>query len=129
MDRYAAAHQDPKGSGEARSKSLQMIHDEHLKGKLMGRVTFITGCSSGLGIETARALYATGVALYLTAYNLPKVKSALPDIITSDRVHLPELGLVSLDSVHACAAEFLSKSQTLDIFIADADQGLSRRQD
>ncbi|KIM95468.1 hypothetical protein OIDMADRAFT_133972 [Oidiodendron maius Zn] len=120
MDRYAAVHQNIKGPGDSRPTALQIIRDANLEDKLAGRVAFITGCSSGIGVETARALYATGATLYLTARDLAKAKSALPDIITSDRVHLLELDLMSLDSVRACAAEFLSKSQTLNIFIANA---------
>jgi NAD(P)-dependent dehydrogenase (short-subunit alcohol dehydrogenase family) len=120
MDKYAAVHQNIKGPGDARPTALQIIQDESLEGKLIDSVVFITGCSSGIGIETARALYATGATLYLTARDLDKAKSALLDIITSDRVHLLELDLMSLDSVRACAAEFLSKSQTLNIFIANA---------
>jgi NAD(P)-dependent dehydrogenase (short-subunit alcohol dehydrogenase family) len=120
MDGYAAAHQNIKGPGDARPTALQIIHDEQLEGKLSGRVALITGCSSGIGVETARALYAAGATLYLTARDLAKAKSALPDIITSDRVHLLELDLMSLDSVRACATEFLSKSQILNIFVANA---------
>ena len=120
MDRYAEVHQTIKGPGDARPTALQIIRDENLEGKLTGRVAFITGCSSGIGIETARALYTTGATLYLTARDLAKAKSALPEIISSDRVHLLEIDLMSLDSVRACAAEFLSKSQTLNIFIANA---------
>ena len=120
MERYAAVHKNIKGPGDARPTALQIIHDENLEGKLTGHVALITGCSSGIGIETARALYATGVTLYLTARDLAKAKSTLPDIIASDRVHLLKLDLMSLDSVRACATEFLSKSQTLNIFIANA---------
>jgi NAD(P)-dependent dehydrogenase (short-subunit alcohol dehydrogenase family) len=120
MDRYAAVHQNIKGPGDARPTALQIIHDENLEGKLTGYVALITGCSSGIGIETARALYATGATLYLTARDLAKAKSALPDIITSDRVHLLKLDLMSLGSVRACATEFLSESRTLNIFVANA---------
>jgi NAD(P)-dependent dehydrogenase (short-subunit alcohol dehydrogenase family) len=121
MDRYAALHKNIKGPGDARPTALQIVQDENLEGKLTGRVALITGCSSGIGIETARALHATGATLSLTARDLGKAKSALPEIITSDRVHLLELDLMSLDSVRACTAKFLSKSQTLNIFIANAD--------
>jgi NAD(P)-dependent dehydrogenase (short-subunit alcohol dehydrogenase family) len=118
--KYLAAYNSPNGAGDARPTALQIIKDENLEGKLEEKVIFITGCSSGIGIETARALFATGATLYLTARNLEKANAALPDLITSERVHILELDLNSLDSVRACAKEFLSKSKKLNIFIANA---------
>jgi NAD(P)-dependent dehydrogenase (short-subunit alcohol dehydrogenase family) len=118
--KYESVHQSPKGPGDARPTALEIIKDENLEGKLAGKVIFITGCSSGIGIETARALFVTGATLYLTARDLAKAKAALPDLITSNRVHILDLDLDSLDSVRACAADFLSKSKTLNIFIANA---------
>ncbi|TVY30078.1 Retinol dehydrogenase [Lachnellula hyalina] len=108
------------GSGDARPTAFQIIKDENLEGKLEGKVILITGCSSGLGIETARALATTGATLYLTARDLEKAKKALGGLIASPRVHLLELDLNSLASVRACANEFLSKSSALNIFIANA---------
>lgn len=118
--RYTTVHQSPQGPGDARPTALQIIQDENLDSKLQGKVVLITGCSSGIGIETAKALHTTGATLYLTARNLEKAKSALGDLVSSPRVHLLELDLESLDSVRACAKEFLSKSSQLNIFIANA---------
>jgi NADP-dependent 3-hydroxy acid dehydrogenase YdfG len=39
----------------------------------------ITGCSSGIGIETARAMKATGAHVIATARDLNKGKKALAD--------------------------------------------------
>jgi NAD(P)-dependent dehydrogenase (short-subunit alcohol dehydrogenase family) len=118
--KYASAHKSTNGPGDARPTALQIIKDEDLLDKMHGKVVLITGCSSGIGIETARAFYATGATLFLTARDLTKAKSAIPDLVNSDRVHLLELDLNSFKSVRACAAEFLSKSKTLNIFIANA---------
>ncbi|KAH8589162.1 short-chain dehydrogenase [Bisporella sp. PMI_857] len=107
--KYTAVHQSPNGPGDARPTALQIIQDEALE-----------GCSSGLGVETAKALFVTGATLYLTARDLTKAKTALGDLISSPRVHLLELDLNSLASVRTCASIFLSKSQTLNIFIANA---------
>ena len=118
--KYESVHESPNGPGDARPSALQIIKDEKLEGQLAGKVILITGCSSGIGIETARTLFTTGATLYLTARDLTKAKAALPDLIDSDRVHILQLDLESLDSVRACGSEFLSKSKTLNIFIANA---------
>jgi NAD(P)-dependent dehydrogenase (short-subunit alcohol dehydrogenase family) len=44
----------------------------------------------------------------------------MPELVASERVHLLELDLNSLESVRACANTFLSQSNTLNIFIANA---------
>lgn len=118
--RYAAVHQSPKGPGDSRPTALQVIKDEDVAGKLPGKVVLITGCSSGLGVETAKALLDTGATLYLTARDISKAKTALGDIAVHERVHLLGLNLDSLADVRKCAAEFLSRSPRLDILIANA---------
>jgi NAD(P)-dependent dehydrogenase (short-subunit alcohol dehydrogenase family) len=118
--KYEQVHESPNGPGDARPTALQIIKDENLEGKLDGKVILITGCSSGIGIETAHALATTGATLFLTARDLEKAKKGLGDLVTSPRVSLLELDLNALASVRAAASEFLSKSTTLNIFIANA---------
>ncbi|KAH8673571.1 hypothetical protein BX600DRAFT_480032 [Xylariales sp. PMI_506] len=118
--RYAASHIKPKGPGDKRPTALQIVRDERREGDLEGKVILITGCSSGLGIETARALKATGATLFATARNLEKARAALGDILNGDRVTLLKLDLESLASVRSCVAEFKAKSQTLNVLITNA---------
>lgn len=118
--RYSAAHESPNGPGDSRPTALQIIRDEGVENALAGKVILITGCSSGLGIDTARALYETGATLYLTARDTKKATSALSDIIHSPRINVLHLDLSSLSSVRACAEEFISKSQSLNILIENA---------
>ena len=47
MSRYAAAHKETQGPGDARPTALDVVRDEGLGGKLGGRVFLITGASSG----------------------------------------------------------------------------------
>ncbi|CAF3496225.1 hypothetical protein SNK03_005821 [Fusarium graminearum] len=119
-DRYVAVHEAANGPGDARPTADQIIKDENLEGKLKDHVIFLTGCSAGIGVDTAKALYLTGATLYLTARNLDKAKTALGDLVQDDRVHLLELDLESLDSVRSCAAKFLSESLKLNILICNA---------
>ena len=118
--RYAEAHVSTKGAGDARPTALGIIKDEGLEGKLSDKVVLITGCSSGLGIETARAMSATGAKVYCTARDEAKGRKALEGILEPGRVELLLLDLNSLESVRACAKEFLSKSDKLNIIINNA---------
>ncbi|KAL4877040.1 short-chain dehydrogenase [Aspergillus karnatakaensis] len=118
--KYPAAHKTLNGPGDARPTALQIIEDEQLKGKWSDKVALITGCSSGIGIETAKAIHATGATVFATARNLEKAKSALGSFLDNDNVHLLELNLESLASVRKAAEEFLSKSNRLDVLITNA---------
>ena len=110
MSRYAEAHSTPSGPGDARPTALQIIRDEGAEGKLAGKVIVITGTSSGIGIETARALKLTGAKLFLTARNLAKAKIALGNIVEPGRVELVEMDNTSLDSVRSAAKTIIEKS-------------------
>jgi NAD(P)-dependent dehydrogenase (short-subunit alcohol dehydrogenase family) len=89
--------------------------------KLTDKTILITGCSSGIGIETARALKATSARLFLTARDLAKGRKALGDILEKDQVDLLHLDLNSLASVRKFAAEFLEASgNKLNILINNA---------
>ncbi|OJJ97792.1 hypothetical protein ASPACDRAFT_1889726 [Aspergillus aculeatus ATCC 16872] len=118
--KYAAAHESPNGPGDARPTAQTIIDDQHLRDKLTGKAILITGCSSGIGVETARALHTTGATLYLTVRDTAKAKKNLGDLAASPRVHLLHLDLNSLDSVRACAADLQSRTTALHILIANA---------
>ncbi|CAN9321889.1 unnamed protein product [Alternaria alternata] len=121
MSRYAEAHANPAGPGDARPTALQIIKDEGVEGKLAGKVIVITGTSSGIGIETARVLKLTGAKLLLTARNLEKAKIALDDILEPERVELVEMDNTSLESVRRAAKDILEKSNNqVNILINNA---------
>ncbi|PYH29646.1 short-chain dehydrogenase [Aspergillus neoniger CBS 115656] len=98
--KYAAAHQSPQGPGDARPTALQIIKDQNLEDKLSDKTILITGCSSGLGVETARALHITGATLYLTVRDVKKAEANLGDLAKSPRVHFLHLELNTLDSLN-----------------------------
>ena len=121
MSRYAEAHANPSGPGDDRPTALQIVQDEGIKGKLAGKVIVITGTSSGIGIETARALSLTGAKLLLTARNLEKAKTALNGILEPGRVELVEMDNTSLESVRGAAKNILEKSNNqVNILINNA---------
>ncbi|KAL5335479.1 hypothetical protein BJX70DRAFT_401574 [Aspergillus crustosus] len=121
---YFRFHGLKRGLGDPwifRIVALQVIHDKKLEGQLTDHSILITGVSSRIGLKTARALFATGATLYLTARNLEKAQIALgEELAQSPRVHLLHLDLESLDSVRACITKLLSKTKELNILIANA---------
>ncbi|WYZ36164.1 hypothetical protein EsH8_XI_000047 [Colletotrichum jinshuiense] len=120
MSRYAEAHISPQGAGDARPTALQIVEDEGLEDKLEDKVIVVTGTSSGIGIETARALAATGARLFLTARNLTKAQAALAGIFNPDHMDIVEMDQESLESVRGAAKQILSRTDTINILINNA---------
>jgi len=123
--KYVAAHVSPQGPGDARPTALDIIKDEDLIGKLSDKVIMITGCSSGIGIETARALYQTGAHLILTVRDDKKGSEVVNDIITNSpvkggNIELLHLELDSLAQIRQAATQFLSNHKQLNILINNA---------
>ncbi|KAK5124643.1 hypothetical protein LTR85_001356 [Meristemomyces frigidus] len=121
---YARQHAHPQGPGDARPTALQVVEDEGLVGKLNDMTIIITGCSAGLGIETARALHATGAKLFLTVRNKEKGEAVIRDILRTSpgkgSIELILMDLSDLSSVKAAAADFLSRSERLNVLIENA---------
>jgi NAD(P)-dependent dehydrogenase (short-subunit alcohol dehydrogenase family) len=98
--------------------------DEALEGvDLQGKLVLITGGSSGLGQESARALAAKGAHVVLTARDVAKGRSVVEGIVGSTGnagIELEELELGSLESVHAFATRFLARHDRLDVLLNNA---------
>ncbi|KAL9560724.1 hypothetical protein ACKAV7_015041 [Fusarium commune] len=126
MSRYAKVHINPQGPGDVRPTALQIVKDEDLLGKLTERVVLITGGNQGIGLETARALHATGATVYITARSPAKIEQGINDIVSWPEakskapVYGIELRLDSLKSVRAAAKDFLAKVDRLNILILNA---------
>ena len=134
MGPYTAAHANPQGAGDARPTALQIIRDEGVAGKFGGKVIVITGASSGIGLETARALSVTGATLFLTARDVKIAECALLGIVEAGRVSLVEMDNNSFASIRTAAETILEKSgDKVNILINNAGvmgvQGLELTED
>ncbi len=90
---------------------------------LSGKTVFVTGGSSGLGAETARAMAAQGAKVTITARNVEKgqaVADQINEALGETRVDVAALELGSLKSVRDCAAAYLKTHDTIDILINNA---------
>ncbi|MCB0209129.1 MAG: SDR family NAD(P)-dependent oxidoreductase [Anaerolineae bacterium] len=98
--------------------------DEVLEGiDLTGKLALITGGSSGLGAETARALASKGTGVVITARNIDKGEAVAQSIRSStgnENVAVMVLELGSFASIRAFAEQFLAEHDALDILINNA---------
>ena len=126
MSRYQTLYAEQQGPGDARPTALEIVQDEDLVGKLTDKAVFITGANQGLGLETARALHATGATIYLGVRDVKKGQEAIDSILSSskdknkDSLRLIQMSLDSLESVRSAAKAFLTQSDKLNILILNA---------
>jgi len=95
-----------------------------LQGKdLSGRTFLVTGATTGLGFETARALLAAGATVSITARNAEKGADTVARLqaeVNDADVEFCVVELSSLSSVRAFTDEFLATHDRLDVLIANA---------
>ena len=86
-----------------------------------GRVVLITGANSGLGLETARALLASGATVVLGCRSSARAAEARQRLLAvGGAVDGLDLDLASLDSVEAAADWMVSHYGRLDLLINNA---------
>jgi len=98
----------------------------------VGKTAVVTGATSGLGYETARALAKAGSDVILTGRDDRKGLQTVERIsreVTGARVRYEQLDLASLASVAAFAERMRSSVQSLDLLINNAGvMALPRRE-
>jgi len=106
------------------SESGQRTTTEVLEGlDLTGEVVVITGGSTGIGFETARALAAAGASVMFTARTEEKAEDALArlrQLVPGGDFTYEILELGSLDSVRACATDIRRRLPRIDVLICNA---------
>jgi NAD(P)-dependent dehydrogenase (short-subunit alcohol dehydrogenase family) len=90
---------------------------------LTGRTALVTGASSGLGAETARALAAAGAHVVLAARDGEATVSVVEEIVhrhPAASVRSAHLDLCSLGSVRSFVSELSANEGRLDILVNNA---------
>ncbi|MBY3038754.1 SDR family NAD(P)-dependent oxidoreductase [Rhizobium laguerreae] len=100
------------GFGPAMS-AMEVVRDADLT----GRVAVVTGGSSGLGLETVRALASSGARVHVPALDPVAARAALSGI---NKVDVWPLDLADEASVKAFANAFLDRQGRLDILVLNA---------
>ncbi|KAJ9157657.1 Short chain dehydrogenase family protein [Pleurostoma richardsiae] len=124
LDRYKEFYVEIHGPGDQRPTALKIIDDEGLVNKWTDKVVLVTGGTSAVGLETARALHATGAHIYITARDTKKADAAVEHILKNSvgkgPVDVIYMDMTSLDSVKKAAADFLAKSDKLNVLVCNA---------
>ncbi|MGI9200379.1 MAG: SDR family NAD(P)-dependent oxidoreductase [Woeseiaceae bacterium] len=93
--------------------------DEVLEGiDLSGKLALVTGCTSGIGFETMRALASHGAHVVGTSRSLQKAATACHEI--AGNATPLQLELSDFESVNGCADAFRAMDAPLDILICNA---------
>jgi NAD(P)-dependent dehydrogenase (short-subunit alcohol dehydrogenase family) len=123
---YADAHVWDKlaGPGDARPTAIQICEDNDRVGNMTDMTVLVTGATSGIGVETARAFHHCGARVFFTARSMKKAEETIKDIRSTsagkgDLIPI-EMELESLASVRKGAEEFLKQSDKLNILVNNA---------
>jgi NAD(P)-dependent dehydrogenase (short-subunit alcohol dehydrogenase family) len=90
---------------------------------LKGYEVIVTGASSGIGIETARALAQAGARVIIGARDLVKAEEVAKDVRQStgnDQVEVEKIELDNLASVNDFVKRYLAKDRPLHILVNNA---------
>lgn len=90
---------------------------------LDGKNVFVTGASSGIGVECARVFASVGANVWLAGRDVAKT-TAVADAIRAQtdpsRVHVIALDLSDLSSVRTCISEFVALGLPLHVLLNNA---------
>lgn len=92
-------------------------------GDLDGRTFLVTGANTGIGRETVRALAHRGARVFLAGRSEAKTLPVIDEIASetgNSALEFISLDLGDLDSVRACADQFLSSGEPLHVLINNA---------
>ncbi len=114
QNNYQGALQRPVSSGfDAHSTATDVISGIDLTGK----IAFVTGGNTGIGLETTKVLAAAGATVIVPARDIEKAKKNLQGI---NNVEIGSMDLMSPASIDAFAQTFLASGRPLHLLINNA---------
>jgi 3-oxoacyl-[acyl-carrier protein] reductase len=97
---------------------------------LSGRVAFVTGASSGLGAQFARALARAGAGVVLASRRLERLKDLRAQIeAEGEDAHVVALDVTSIDSIKSAVAHAETEMGSIDILVTNSGGPKSGRFD
>jgi len=91
---------------------------------LSGKIAIVTGSNTGIGFETAKALYAAGAQVTIAARDVQKAKNAIQknqsDTPGTGTLDYGKLDLANIGQVREFADLFMQKHTKLDILVNNA---------
>src|SRR5207237_10617270 len=89
---------------------------------MQGKLVVITGATSGIGQETARALADMGARVVMINRNLQKAEAVAEELrrTATGSIELVQGDMSSFESIRRAAAEVLDRYPRLDVFISNA---------
>ncbi len=95
---------------------------------LSGRFAFVTGASSGLGAQFARALSRAGAAVVLAARRVERLKTLRAELESEGGdAHVVALDVNSVDSIKSAVAHAETEMGTIDILINNSGVSTTQR--
>ncbi len=95
---------------------------------LSGRVAMVTGASSGLGAQFAKALAAAGAGVVLAARRVERLKTLRAEIEAADGdAHVVGLDVTSIESIRAAVAHAETEMGTIDILVNNSGVGATQK--
>lgn len=104
---------------DASSTADQVIEGISLDGKL----AVVTGASSGLGVETCRALASAGATVIMVARDMDKLEAVAQELqreVPGAQLHTQHMDLADLNSVRSAATEILLYHPQIQLLINNA---------
>src|ERR1700756_902021 len=89
---------------------------------MQGKTGVITGATSGIGTETARALADMGARVVMINRNPQKAEGVAEDLrrTATGSIELVQGEMSSFASIRAAAADVLDRYPKIDVFISNA---------